>query len=150
MFGMLDYRAYKLFWLLNLPLRLALRIIYFILIAIAIWIGIWTGYQPPLERIIVAYVAYEGISFVFGILWVVLITLPVDKIFFWIVDVIPARGENTEQANAIVRKGPIVWLSYKMWNHIDEWTFEDTDAFASSLIGARAFSLKRERRSEGE
>jgi hypothetical protein len=95
-------------------------------------------------------VAYEGISFVFGILWVVLITLPVDKIFFWIVDVIPARGENTEQANAIVRKGPIVWLSYKMWNHIDEWTFEDTDAFASSLIGARAFSLKRERRSEGE
>jgi hypothetical protein len=39
MFGMLDYRAHKLFWLLTLPFRLALRVFYFIFIAIAISLG---------------------------------------------------------------------------------------------------------------
>jgi hypothetical protein len=51
MFGMLDYRAHKLFWLLTLPFRLVSRAFYFIFVAIAVSIGIWTGYQPPLVQI---------------------------------------------------------------------------------------------------
>jgi hypothetical protein len=146
MFGMLDYRAYKLFWLLGLPLRLAWRAVYFITIAIAVSIGMWTGYQPPLVQMIVAYVAFEGILLVLNILWQLLITWPVSTIFFWLVDVIPARGEDAEQAKQIVKGGPIIWLSCKMWNHIDEWTFEDTDAYASQMNWrARLFFNAREK-----
>jgi hypothetical protein len=50
MFGMLDYRAHKLFSLLTFPFRLVTKGVYFILIAIAVWIGVWTGYQPLLQR----------------------------------------------------------------------------------------------------
>jgi hypothetical protein len=146
MFGMLDYRAYKLFWLLTFPFRLAGRAFYFIFIAIAVSIGIWTGYQPPLVQMIVAYVAFEGMFLIFGLLWLVLITLPADKIFFWIVDVVPARGESTEEAKEIVRKGPVIWLANKMNNHIDEWTFEDTDVFVSLMNWrARLFFNQREK-----
>ena len=132
MFGMLDYRAHKLFSLLTFPFRLVTKGVYFILIAIAVWIGVWTGYQPLLQMI-VAYVAFEGMGIVFSILWLVLITWPVDKIFFWMVDVVPARGENTEEAKEIVRKGRYIWLQKKMSNHIDEWTFEDTSDFVSLM-----------------
>ena len=39
MFGMLDYRAYKFFWLVGLPLRLISRLCFFVIVAIAIMIG---------------------------------------------------------------------------------------------------------------
>jgi hypothetical protein len=145
MFGMLDYRAHKLSWLLTLPLRLAFRAFYFIFIAIAVSIGLWTGYHP-LVQMIVAYVAFEAMLFVFGMLWSVLIAWPVDKIFFWIVDVIPARGEDIKEAKEIVRGGQVVWLLNKMSNHIDEWTFEDTSAFVSlTNWRARLFFNAREK-----
>jgi hypothetical protein len=144
MFGMLDYRAYKLFWLLTFPFRLAWRAFYFIFIAIAVSIGIWTGY-PPLGQMIVAYVAFEAMLLVFSMLWLLLITWPVDKIFFWVVDVMPARGENTEEAKEIARKGAFIWLTKKMTYHIDEWTFEDTSDFVSLMNWrARLFFNARE------
>jgi hypothetical protein len=145
MFGMLNYRAYKLFWLLTFPFRLVGKAFYFIFIAIAVSIGIWTGY-PPLVQMVIAYVAFEAMFLVFGILWSLLITWPVDRIFFWIVDVVPARGENAEEAKEIVRRGPLIWLAKKMDNHIDEWTFEDTDAFVSHMSWrARLFFNEREK-----
>jgi hypothetical protein len=95
---------------------------------------------------IVAYAAFEGMYFVFAILWLVLITLPVDAVFFWLVDVIPARGENTEEAAEIVRKGRIIWLTKKMTSHIDEWTYEDTNDFVSLMSWrARIFFNEREK-----
>jgi hypothetical protein len=80
MFGMLDYRAHKLFWLLTFPFRVVGKAFYFIFIAIAVSIGIWTGY-PPLVQMAVAYVGFEGMFLVFGMLWLVLITWPIEKIF---------------------------------------------------------------------
>jgi hypothetical protein len=146
MFGMLDYRAYKLFWLLTFPFRILRKALYFMLVGIAIWIGIWSEFQPLVLQMVIAYVAFEGMGIVLVILWTILIILPVDKMFFWIVDVIPARGENIEEAKEIVRKGPAIWLTKKMTNHIDEWTFEDTDAFVSLMNWrARLFFNEREK-----
>jgi hypothetical protein len=133
MFGMLDYRAYKLFWLLTFPFRILRKALHFMLVGIAIWIGIWSEFQPLVLQMVIAYVAFEGMGIVLVILWTLLIILPVDKMFFWIVDVIPARGENIEEAKEIVRKGPAIWLTKKMTDHIDERTFEDTDAFVSLM-----------------
>jgi hypothetical protein len=130
MFGMLDYRAHKLFWLVTLPFRLAWRVVYFVVIAAAILIAQWTQYSP-LVQIIIGYVTMEGIFLVCSLLWLGLITWPVEKVFFWMVDVVPARGEDEEEAKEIVRKGPIIWLTKKLLNHIDSWTWEDTDHFVS-------------------
>jgi hypothetical protein len=45
MFGMLDYRAYKLFWLIGLPLRIASWLALFVVAAISVIVGHWTGYH---------------------------------------------------------------------------------------------------------
>jgi hypothetical protein len=101
---------------------------------------------PPLGQMIVAYVAFEAMLLVFSMLWLLLITWPVDKIFFWVVDVMPARGENTEEAKEIARKGAFIWLTKKMTYHIDEWTFEDTNDFVSLMNWrARLFFNEREK-----
>jgi hypothetical protein len=39
MFGMLDYRAYKLFWLLGLPFRIIWRLLWFAIIALAVLVA---------------------------------------------------------------------------------------------------------------
>jgi hypothetical protein len=132
MFGMLDYRAYKLYWLIGLPFRIVLRILFFIVIAIAIGIGHWTGY-PILVQIVVAYIAMEIIAIVVGLVWTLLIVMPLEKIFFWLIDVVPSRGKDTEEAKDIVRSGPIIWLSKKLMNDIGNWTYEDTEAFVKCL-----------------
>jgi hypothetical protein len=129
MFGMLDYRAYKLFWLIGLPFRIAGRLAFFIIVAIGIFIGHWTGYHV-LVQMVVAYLAFEAIILVFNLLWTVVIVNPYAKVFFWVIDVVPSRGKNTEEANSIARLGPIVWLMKKFENDIEHWTDEDTDALA--------------------
>jgi hypothetical protein len=136
MFGMLDYRAHK-YWLLTFPIRVIARLIFLAYVAIAIPLGIATGLQPIILQMIIAYVIFEAIGIVCGILWWLLITWPIDKIFFWTIDVIPSKGEYVEEANEIVRKGRIIWLAKKMNNHIDEWTYEDSHAFVSLYIRAR-------------
>jgi hypothetical protein len=63
MFGMLDYRAHKLFWLIGLPFRITWRLLWFVIVALAVLIGRWTEY-PPLAQIVIAYVAMEGMSLI--------------------------------------------------------------------------------------
>jgi len=132
MFGMLDYRAYKLFWLITLPFRIAARLAFFVIIGIAIFIGHRTGYHV-LVQMVIAYVAFEAISWVFSYLWALLIATPIAKAFFWVIDVVPSRGENMEEAKLIANVGPMVWLNKKLMNDIGNWTFDDTQEFAKCL-----------------
>ena len=113
MFGMLDYRAHKLFWLVTFPFRLIARLAFFVIVVIAILIARWTEYSP-LIQIVVAYVTMEAIAMVFVALWALLVSWPIQKIFFWLVDVMPSRGENDEEAKEVVCKGQIIWLSKKL------------------------------------
>ena len=129
MFGMLDYRACKLFWLIGLPFRIASRLLFFIILAIATFFGHWTGYHV-LVQMVIAYVALEAISLVLVLLWALLITMPIEKAFFWIIDVVPSRGENMEEAKLIARAGPIVQLEKKLMNDIENWTVDDTEEYA--------------------
>jgi len=132
MFGMLDYRAHKLFWLLTLPLRLIVRLMWFVFIALAVALAEWTKYSVP-AKIVVGYAAMEGMYLVFGLLWLLLIFLPIKKIFFWVVDVIPSRGADEEEAEEIVLKGKAVWLYKKLATDIENFTYKDTDELASTL-----------------
>jgi hypothetical protein len=145
MFGMLDYRAYKLFWLIGFPLRVVNRFSFFAIIGIAVLIALQTSYVP-LVKMGIAYGAMEGILLVFLLAWWLLIAWPIDKAFFWVVDVVPSRGEDKHEAKEIVRRGPAIWLSKKLMNDIEHWTFEDTEEFTKCLNWrSRLFFKGRER-----
>ncbi|MGY4509321.1 hypothetical protein [Bradyrhizobium sp. USDA 3650] len=59
MFGMLDYRAHKLFRLLSFPLIVCGRLTFFVVVAIAIIVAQQTGYSL-LVKIVLAYVTIGG------------------------------------------------------------------------------------------
>jgi hypothetical protein len=132
MFGMLDYRAHKLYWIICLPFRLVSRAAFLVIIAIAIGIAKWTEFNP-LGQIGIGYVSMEGIALLFYFLWLMLIAVPIEKAFFWLVDIIPSRGVDLQEAKSVVKLGPIVWLSKKMSSDIDSWTYEDTEYMASTM-----------------
>lgn len=131
MFGMLDYRAHKLFRLLTLPFLVMGKILFFIAIAGAVAIAQWSKY-PPILKIVVGYVAFEAIGFLLYFIWAVLMWMA-RSAFFWIVDVIPSKGSNEEEAREIVLKGRVVWLLKKLVVDIENWTYEDTRSFVSAM-----------------
>lgn len=131
MFGMLDYRAHKLYRLLSLPIVLCGKIAFYIAVALGIWIAFQFDYGF-LARVAIAYVSMEIIAGLFGLLYWVVVWI-FSTLFFWIVDVIPARGADDEEAREIVKKGRVVWLSLKLERDIQNWTREDTRGFVSAL-----------------
>jgi hypothetical protein len=144
MFGMLDYRAHKLFFLLMLPLWLFSKISYYLCIVVGILIAQNTAYDFWI-KVIIAYVCTELCAAVLLAFWWAINHLA-QKIFFWVVDVIPAKGENDEEAKEIVRKGRIIWLLKKYATNIQDWNYEDTNAFASVLNWrAKLFFKSKER-----
>src|SRR5215470_11851372 len=103
MFGMLDYRAYKLLWLICLPLRMAV----WGSMAIAMMIGASLDYGV-FVRIVIAYAIWEGagigILVIRGILfWFI------KKGFFWLIDVVPGKAESIAEAKEMVLGGPVTW-----------------------------------------
>ncbi len=53
--------------------------------------------------------------------------------FFWLVDVVPARGQNQDEAKAIALYGRIFELDKKFLHDIANWTREDTDEYISFM-----------------
>ena len=144
MFGMLDYRAHKLYRLLVLPVQIGARIMFFVVTFIAAWIGHQTGYGFWVEAII-AYVIMEAILFGLG-LFLLFLDWMFLSIFFWFVDVIPSKGESDEEAREIVQKGRIVWLSRKLAWDITNWTDADSRSLVSLMNWrARLFFDARQR-----
>jgi hypothetical protein len=130
-FGMLDYRAHKLFFLFMLPLWLTSKISYYLCIAVGILIARSTGYDFW-PKVIIAYACTELLAaVVLGVWWA--INLLAQKLFFWIVDVIPAKGDNDEEAKEIAKRGRLIWLVKKFSTDVQNWNYEDTNALASTL-----------------
>jgi hypothetical protein len=135
MFGMLDYRAYKLLWLICWPLRLVMFVGSWGAVFIAIMISSSID-VIPLYRIVIAYAIWEGFGIVLSILrW--LIFWFIKKCFFWLVDIIPSKGENVAQAKEMVVGGPMMWMGKKFMNDIGNWTDDETEEFAA-LVNVRA------------
>jgi hypothetical protein len=131
MFGMLDYRAHKLFWLLYFPLRIAGKIALWAMIVVAILIVHSFSYSWPVKAVL-GYVIFEAMGIGVTIIFAALSWL-LSKSFFSLIDVVPTKGEDAEEARLVVTKGPLFWLSKKMSSNIDDWTDDDTDAFAKAL-----------------
>jgi hypothetical protein len=100
MFGMLDYRAYKLLWLICLPIRLIMWIAAWSSIVIAIMISASLDYSV-LIRIVIAYGIWQGTAIVLQIIRGILFWF-IKKGFFWLVDVVPAKAESVPEAKEMV------------------------------------------------
>ena len=144
MFGMLDYRAYKLLWLICLPLRLVMFVASWGAIFIAIMISSSLG-VIPFFRIVIAYAIWEGLAIVLSIIrWVIFWCI--KKCFFWLVDIVPSKAENVAEAKEMVVGGPLTWMGKKFMTDIGNWTDNDTQEFAALMnMRARWFFGSNER-----
>lgn len=131
MFGMLDYRAYKLLWLICLPLRLAIWVLAWGSIVLAIMISATLNYSAPV-RIVIAYAIWEGAAIVLQIIRGILFWV-IKRGFFWLVDVVPAKAADVAEAKEMVVGGPMIWLWKKFLTEIQNWTEDDTQQFASLM-----------------
>ena len=131
MFGMPDYRAYKLLWLICAPLRVLVWIAAWCSIAIAIMFSASLHYSV-LVRIVIAYAIWEGLGIAILIIRAVLFWF-IKKGFFWLVDVVPAKAASVVEATEMVLGGPLTWLSKKLLTDIQNWTDDDTEQFASLM-----------------
>ena len=129
MFGMLDYRAHKLLWLLLWPISLVnLVVSYVVVLVTAVLIATEFPRYHPLLKVAVAWLIAQAVLVVLSLLfW--LVTSIVKKVFFWTIDVVPAHGTNKEEARHVVVQGPFFTLSRKLESNIHEWTEDDTSAW---------------------
>jgi hypothetical protein len=134
MFGMLDYRAHKLFLILfGIP--------WFILRWIAI-LGLPFAYYAIGLSVADNRLLQIGASlialFIGEIIWLVIVTY-LDKLFMFLfnlfVDVIPADGRTQEQALMVVKGGK---QAIRMLNvgskHPNEWSDDDLMAYKDSIF----------------
>jgi hypothetical protein len=144
MFGMLDYRAYKLLWLICWPLRLVMFVASWGAVFIAIMISSSLD-VIPLYRIVIAYAIWEGFGIVLSILrWLILWFI--KKCFFWLVEIIPSKADNVTEAKEMVVGGPLTWMGKKFMTDIGNWTDNDTQEFAALMnMRARWFFGSNER-----
>jgi hypothetical protein len=132
MFGMLDYRAHKLLWLIFLPISLGQRlIIYGIAAAAALLVQSQFAQYHLLAMIAIAVVGFE-LTTMF-VMWLVFapINWIIKSVFFWIIDVVPARGTDPEEAKVIVLLGPRYELDKKLNRDIGNWTDADTASWVA-------------------
>lgn len=130
MFGMKDYRAAKLYWLLSRPLNwfwfLAFPVAAFLLpIIVSAFIHQDLWLQIPLQ-IVISYVVVELLA-----IPALLSGFIFDKFFYFIIDVEPSLGKNETEAKRVLQGGGELFkLVQKMETHIEEWdTFDDTDRY---------------------
>src|SRR6266487_2746471 len=127
-FGMLDFRAHKLFWLICLPFRAIAKISFYAVVLLAIVIAESTSYSA-IAKIAMAYLVMEGIALA--------LSLVVWKGLFWAIKSTffcsSTSFLRTDEAHAIVLTGRAFELSKKFENEIENWTFDDTREMISHM-----------------
>ena len=134
MFGMLDYRAHKLYVLLFGVPNIVLLI--FCLFGLPL-VNYTLGHQFADQRFMQILTSI-GVSFVTAIVWWIFFEGFLNKlamfIFGLLVDVIPSDGRNKQQAKLVVFGGEKAIIQIKMKQILNptEWTDEDIASFAKS------------------
>lgn len=128
MFGMPDYRAHKLFWLIGQPFRLAsVPLSWAIVVAVQLHALSRLDYRPLL---LIPVIWLIGMLVLLAF-WMVFnaIIAPLQRVFFSVVDVVPSLATNADDARQVVLLGPQFTLNRKLKTDILAWTEEDTDVY---------------------
>jgi hypothetical protein len=132
MIGMLDYRANKLHRLLALPLTLIAYAASIVLVVGSFLITQnWSG-GYILSHLILAWLAFEVSGVIWALLWGGLVVTLFNKLFFYLIDVVPGEGRTYEQARAVVFGGDRARLLLKM-DDVENWTDSDTREFVKRV-----------------
>ena len=139
MFGMLDYRASKLYRLLSFPLRLVCNIGGFLFLAACVYFTgqHFTGYPSPIAHFLLMAVT-ATIGSILWWLFLVSVGALFNKVFFFLIDVVPAEGRTQEQAVAVVKLGNAARYAFHLDNHFMDWTDDDSRGYVRS----QALSLR--------
>lgn len=140
LFGMLDYRAHKLYWLLLVPLALAAIALSFLLL-FAVFAYARTFNYPTIVQFGIAVALFEvgsiALQIVFAILsWVV------RKIFFFIVDVVPAEGRNKKEAEAVLVGGDGVRYILKLKYQPRRFDDDDQEALIRAIKKSQGWVVR--------
>jgi hypothetical protein len=145
MFGMLDYRAHKLFLILFGIPNWILIVLIFILLPIASYhLGFYllSGYISHFTGDILQFISAVGIYWLLSIIITILalvVTKLVNFLFGLFIDVIPHDGRNQEQAMLVVWGGEKAITSLRLGIHPKEWNDDDPQRFAKLDWVSRLF-----------
>jgi hypothetical protein len=145
MFGMLDYRAYKLYKVLVFPFSFVLSL--FTIFGLPIISYLIAAYFSS-QRIIQLLLAIV-ICGLIGIPWFfivkILFAVPV-ALFNFLIDPVPADGRNKEQARIVVHAGQtgIAWLELE--KPAREWSNEAISKLATMNLTSRLFQYEIRKR----
>ncbi len=131
MFGMIDYRAHKLYWLLYRPIWAFSWIIMVVSVLAAYGIGNYF-FHNFLAVFAIAMIA----SFLIEIpitVFMMALNWCFNAIFKFIIDVVPADGRTAEEAWQVTIGGDAVVLSLKFEKNILAFTEYDLDRFIKCL-----------------
>jgi hypothetical protein len=138
MFGMLDYRAHKLYWVLVFPVVFVLFLFaVFCLPLFAYLISAKFVTQLALQFLLAVIVL-----FLLGIPWFfvvkVLVAVPVG-LFNFLIDPEPADGRTKDEAKLVVADGNKAIVLLKFGRPAYEWTDEDIERLATLNFTTRLF-----------
>ncbi|MCB1550980.1 MAG: hypothetical protein KDJ26_03150 [Alphaproteobacteria bacterium] len=143
MFGMLDYRAHKLYWLLALPLRAIYWFLaIFILIASCLWAS--SVVDNVVLRLLLSYVAMEIGIVIFGLFWNHVILRIHKAVFLFFIDIEPFDGRTIEQAREVLEYGKTAIILQKPHSKITDDDFDFL--LKNNWMGRIFFSDKIRRR----
>jgi hypothetical protein len=142
MFGMLDYRAHKLYRVLVYPVSLALLMFEIVCLPIIAYL-IAINYA---SKLVLQFLLAFVLLFLLEIPWFfvvkIVMAVPVG-IFNFLIDPEPADGRTKEEAKMVVASGDkAIWL-LKSRRPASEWTDEDIDDFAKISIFFRGTVRQR-------
>ena len=145
MFGMLDYRAHKLYWLLSLPIFVPITLLTLFGLPFAIYA---IGFNYGSERIWQAAISIGAIlpADLAWTLVVLLIAKVFDGAFYFLIDVEPVGGRTTEEAKVVVKGGDAALHALALEKPAETWTDEMINAIAKGDIFGRMFYKRRRER----
>ena len=145
MFGMLDYRAHKLYVVLLYPLAYLLTFLtFFVPTTAAYFCGLWVTKDPVFLPIVVFF-AWLIVGIPWGLLIKLLLAVP-TAIFNFLIDPIPADGRSKDEALAVVASGENAILALRFNQPAKEWTHEDIIAVSRISFTSRFYEDDIQRR----
>lgn len=145
MFGMLDYRAHKLYWLLTLPINIPLRLMAMFAVP---FIDYAIGKNFGSERVWEIAITI-AIIFPIELIWTLIVKIiskMINGIFSFLVDVEPANGRTKEEAQVVVWNGETAIHALSLEQNPDFWTDEAIESVTKGDLIGRVYAKNRRKR----
>ncbi len=146
MFGMLDYRAHKLYKLIFIAPSLILYFIGLVLIPAASLLVAVEYAEGALTFALYAIASLLILEIIFQIIGFYIIIGFFNAVFYYLVDVVPTNGRNKEQAEYIAKWGRYGELDLKFSEYPKNWLDDEIEEFGERDWVQRVFFSGRTKR----